>query len=140
MSGLFGMQGVSKLSSERQTPFEGILGKSIRDAADREGGRDIALEDYFHGVMTFHPLRDDVFLLRFSNVDHDGKAYGNLTTVQTLVDITMSNLRAKARVCTPVDHVEVYDHFYNANTMGDTEILYVPNNKFVRTVVVRYAI
>lgn len=138
MSGLFSMFPVAKFSKDRDTPLEGILGKSIRDCADNQRGRDVPLEDFYHEVLTFWQIREDVFFVRFANVDSKGAPFGNMTLVQTLLEVTVSNLRAKTHVFADEDDSIQYNHYYTPSEFEGATFLYVPDNKYVRTFVVRY--
>lgn len=138
MNGLFHLQSVAKLSRSRETPLEGMLGKAIRECSSQIRDRNIPLEDFYYEVLSFWRIREDVFMVRFSNVNDKGKPYGSMSAITTLMDITMILLRAKMHVYTNEDREPHYDHFYEPRTFADTDYIWVPDNNYVKTVIAKY--
>lgn len=137
MTGILHLQRVAKLSKNRETPFEGMLGKAIRECTDNERGRDVPLEDFCYDVVSFWRIREDVFLARFANVNDKGKPFGNMSIVQTLFDVTLPMLKSKMTVYQSGENPR-YDHFYNPRTFADVDYLWCPDSNFCHTLVATY--
>lgn len=140
MSGLFHLQPVAKLSKHRETALEGMLGKAIRKCSSQVCDRNIPLEDFYHEVLSHWQTRDDVFLVRFAAVNDKGQPFGSVSEVQTLHDVTVALLRTKVKIFTPDEQPDKYDHFYTPAQFEDTHFLWVPNNKWVHTLVASYRV
>lgn len=134
--GLFHLETVPPFikSSNR---FVQLLFRTIRDAADRDGGRDIPTEDFYRSVLSFWKLRDDAYIVRVSNIGANGRAFGNTTMVDTLRELLEINLRASSYI-TLLTEGDRYEYFNSPETFSKSEqdYLYAPNHRNIKTYVV----
>lgn len=137
MSGILHLRHVHKLTG-KQVGIERVLFKAIRDASATGNGRDIPMEDFYHEVVSFMPIREpDVALVRFANVDSKGRPFGNLSLVDTLYSITVSQLKSQYLVVKRDDKMdERFDHYYNVKAFEDTDFLFAPDSNYVKNIIV----
>ena len=121
---------------KKSNRFVQLLFRTIRDASDRDGGRDIPTEDFYRTVLSFWEVRDDAYIVRLSNIGPSGRAHGNTSMIDTLREILLIKLKAaKYTVMTEGDR---YDHFCNPDVFSkcDQDYLYAPDHRNIKTYVV----
>lgn len=139
MSGKYGLFHLKHIRTQKdeRNPMADFLFKCVRECADREQGRDIPLEDYCRSVLSFHQVRDSVFLIRFSVVDPMGKSHGNVSVAETLHGVTLPMLHGAGwKVLSHDSGDPRYDHHYSPTSLTETDYLYVPDNQYVQTYVI----
>lgn len=113
--------------------IEGRLQRCLREASDRDGGRDIPMEDFYRYVMTYLPLRPSTTLVRFAMVNNKGISFGNLSLVDTLYNIVKIQLKAdNYTLVMPPD--ERFDFNYQPDVVqkAHPDFLYVKDTVHVR--------
>jgi len=123
---------------KKSDSFVQFLFRVIREASDRDGGRDIPVEDLYRSVLSYLRVRDDVFIVRFSNINEKGLPFGNLSLIETLKEIFKTNAHAaKYTVLTPRDGSR-YEHFYNPEVLDQSgqDFLWAPEHRNIESFVV----
>lgn len=116
--------------TEQQTTFEGKLFRAIREASATGNGRDIAIEDFYHEILSYYRMDADKYLIRIAQVDSKGKAYGSLSVAETLYSILRTLLTGmKMKLVT--SHDDRFSWYYKPEIFKDNDFLFVPNSTYV---------
>lgn len=124
MTGIMHLNRVPKTGSAH--PFERLLRRCIRNAADREQGRDIPLEDEYYEMLSWAELRPRTRLVRISPIDENGKVrVSHKSLIVTLVEHTRRILNYDNEV---MEHGDKFLEIYNAEDLHKLSgsFLYAP--------------
>lgn len=138
MSGLLHLLTVPKVKKLPGHVLTNMLQTTVRKFCDTSHGRMIPLEDQCHELLSWFPLVEDhVYLVRVANVDAMGKPFAEEHFYRGLINIVKTYTTVGSyEVMTP-DVGELYEHYYHPSCLVDHDLLYVPDNRYCETIVVR---